>query len=108
MGFWDAVVGAGKSAKNALEERAKQTYLERWDKLKSASEDRINDFYLQHNKADSNNAPARGLAIAAMAYQSVWNANSLWCEDKHAANFLKNSDGILYLLSLIQQKNYGE
>lgn len=66
MGFWDVIMGVGKSASNAAAERIKKNHLDAWEKIKISPVERINDFYKQNNTSNCNRPSFRGLAISAL------------------------------------------
>ena len=45
MGFLDALVNAGKAAGKAMTDAVTKKQLEQWEKIESASEGRLLDFY---------------------------------------------------------------
>lgn len=71
MGFFDVVAGIGKAAGKAMGDAMTKQHLDAWDKVKSASDTRLRDFYDQNNSAEKNNRSNRALALAAMGgYQA--------------------------------------
>ncbi|MDE9780082.1 hypothetical protein RCO08_03075 [Escherichia coli] len=90
MGFWDTIMGLGKSASNAAAESVKKHNFNVWNKIKSSPIERINDFYNQNNTPEHNRPACRGLAIAALYSRGDWGYERLWREDQYAANWLKD------------------
>ena len=84
MGFLDALVNAGKAAGKAMTDAVTKKQLEQWEKMESASEGRLLDFYKQNNTTERNNA----MALAALTRQNQSKARELLRNDEDAKRAL--------------------
>lgn len=88
MGFLDALVNAGKAAGKAMTDAVTKKQLEQWEKIESASEGRLLDFYKQNNTTERNNASSRAMALAALTRQNQSKARELLRNDEDAKRAL--------------------
>ena len=88
MGFFDALVSAGKAAGKAMTDAVTKKQLEQWEKMDRASESRLIDFYKQNNTSERSNASNRALALAALNNQNQYKARELLRNDEDAKRAL--------------------
>ena len=88
MGFFDALVSAGKSAGQAMGDAVTKKQLEMWEKMRRSPPDRLLDFYKQNKTQERDNASNRALALAALSSESLSKAKDLLKNDDEAKNRL--------------------
>ena len=66
MGFFDALVKAGSSAKAALDKNAKAGYLKSWESMKRLSTARLHGILSDNDS----NTTQKAIAMAAISYNS--------------------------------------
>ncbi|KXK72090.1 hypothetical protein NP554_18615 [Pseudomonas asiatica] len=88
MGFLDIVAGLGKAAGKAMNDSMIKNTLSMWDKVRSAPESRLMDYYEQNNTREKNNSMNRAMALAAMA--GSYQARQLLEKDESARRSLRN------------------
>lgn len=76
MGFWDSVVGAAKSAGQAVSDKAKQQQNELWKQMSRLPKDRLLDTF-EH----SDNRIKKAMVLMALVNQDSYKAKQLLTED---------------------------
>ena len=89
MGFFDALVSAGKAAGKAVNDKMDQQIYDLWEKVKRASEPRLMDLYNQNNTEQRDNATNRALALAALSYNNSYKAKDLYKKDEAVQSRMK-------------------
>jgi predicted nucleic acid-binding OB-fold protein len=90
MGFLDILSGLGKAAGQAMNDTMVKNTLTMWEKVKSAPESRLVDFYEQNNSAEKNNSTNRAMALAALQNVGSYQARQFLERDESARRSLRN------------------